>query len=309
MRFCPKCGKKVKEGFCGECRPPAEIKAKGINISVCGACSRYFYKNKWMEGDLKEGVGKSAKSAIKDKDVKAEPILPAMNTAPGNKTNLEVKITKGSDIFFVPATVLFTYCDVCSKKQGRYYEGTLQLRNPNENVISFIDSYVKNNNFFISKKAKVGDGMDLDISDQRKLQGLGQQLKKHFGGTLKVSIRQFTQNRQTSKQVYRVNVLYEAPGYKKGDVLKIDNDLYLLTNIKKSISAIDLKSNKKATLSLKEKGYSLLPKTETAVLKTYPSVEVLDPETFQSVPVENRKEVKIGQKVDIVSDNGRIYLV
>jgi NMD protein affecting ribosome stability and mRNA decay len=185
----------------------------------------------------------------------------------------------------------------------------LQLRNVNDEILDYVESFVRKNNISIAKKTLIETGYDLDISDQRKLQSLGKNLQKNFGGILKTSIRQFTQNRLTSKQVYRVNVYYESPLFKKGDVLKIDKDLFLVTSISKDISAIDLNRDKKRKIDLKNKEFSILAPEKTTVLKIYPTVEVLDPDTYQAVPLQNKKEVKIGEKVKIVNDNGLFYIV
>jgi NMD protein affecting ribosome stability and mRNA decay len=211
-------------------------------------------------------------------------------------------------LFTVPAKLEFTYCESCAKKQGQYFEGTIQLRNVNDEIMGFIDKYLQANDAFASGIKQVKAGYDMNISDQRKLQTLGHQLKKTFGGTLKVSIRQFTQDKQTSRQIYRVSALYEGPKYGKGDVIRTEKGLFLLTNVSEKISAVDLKSGKKLTIEVGDKDVDVLPKMEARVTKVYPHVEVLDPESFQNVPIKNKTEAKIGEKVKIVNDNGLFYL-
>mgnify|MGYP001574226577 CR=1 FL=1 len=78
-----------------------------------------------------------------------------------------------------------------------YYEGILQLRNPNKEAIEFIKSQIKKKEgVFISTEKKVNNGIDFYITSQRYLQTLGKELKKHFSGELKVSSRIHTKNRQ-----------------------------------------------------------------------------------------------------------------
>jgi NMD protein affecting ribosome stability and mRNA decay len=307
MAFCPGCGISTEKGFCDKCRPRSELRIRDIDIKVCASCRKFFHRNKWMaSGSIEEAVSKVVKDFVKDKyDVK--PILPDYSIGPGSRVDFEVELTNDDD-FVVPGQLFFTYCDICSKKQGKYFEGTLQLRKVNDEVLDFAESYIESHNMFIAEKRKTEDGFDLDISDQRKLQTLGQALHKAFGGDLKVSVRQFTHNRLTSKQVYRVNVLYVPPDYKKGDVVKLESGLYLITNVRKNISAIDLKTGKKATLNFK-KDYLVLKPVKTTVSKIYPALEIFDPETYQSVPAVNRKKVTIGEKVKIVNDEGLFYII
>jgi NMD protein affecting ribosome stability and mRNA decay len=90
-----------------------------------------------------------------------------------------------------------------------YYEGKLQLRNPNEEVINFIKNQFKNNDkVWVAKYETLKTGVDIYISSNRFLLGLGKKLKKSFKGELKTSRKLHTQNRQTSKQIYRVTVLF-----------------------------------------------------------------------------------------------------
>jgi len=59
-----------------------------------------------------------------------------------------------------------------------------------------------------NKKEYVRNGIDFYLTSQRYAQSLGKKLKKTFKGELKISSKLFTVNRQTSKNVYRVNVLF-----------------------------------------------------------------------------------------------------
>ncbi|MBW2989566.1 60S ribosomal export protein NMD3 [Candidatus Woesearchaeota archaeon] len=90
-----------------------------------------------------------------------------------------------------------------------YYEGILQLRNPNIEAINFIINQFKNNpKVWIAKQKKVKTGIDLYISSNRFLMSLGKKLKRSFKGELKLSRKLITKNRMTSKNVYRVTILF-----------------------------------------------------------------------------------------------------
>jgi len=54
-----------------------------------------------------------------------------------------------------------------------YFEGILQLRNPNDEVISFINSQIKKRTgVFITKEQKGNNGIDFYITSQKYLQAL-----------------------------------------------------------------------------------------------------------------------------------------
>jgi len=91
----------------------------------------------------------------------------------------------------------------------QYYEGILQLRNPNKEVINFIRNQFKNNEkAHIAKQEKLKTGIDLYISSNKFLLALGKKLKKSFNGELKTSRKLHSQSRLTSKKVYRVTVCF-----------------------------------------------------------------------------------------------------
>lgn len=90
-----------------------------------------------------------------------------------------------------------------------YYEGILQLRNTNEEVLNFIRNQFKDNKkAWIAQEVRLKTGFDYYISSNRFLLALGKRLKKSFKGELKISRRIHTRDRLTSKDVYRVTVLF-----------------------------------------------------------------------------------------------------
>jgi len=312
MRFCPGCGKKLeKSKFCNKCKPIVSLEAKHINVKVCTTCDKYFYKNTWKKyNDFERAIIKVARGNIKDsKEMYVKPLLPKIEKKPGLTLDFEIKITRDEDVFDIPAEIEFTYCITCSKQQGDYFEGALQLRKIDDTILDFVDKYLKKKNVFISNEKKQKNGLDFNITDKNKVQEVGHLLQKKFGGILKISPRLHTRDKQTSKDVYRVNVYYEAPDYKFGDVVKVDNKLILVKGMGKTITGIDLKSSKKVSVDMKNKEYNLIKPVKTSVSKTHPNIEVLDPETYQSVNVENKKKVKAGEKVLVVNDKGLFYLI
>ncbi len=308
MEFCPGCGKKSKT-ICKDCRPQKEIHVKDIMIKICADCKKYFYHNKWKKyNDLNTVIKKITKDSVKEKLTKVTPILEDIPIKPGVQREIGVRVEFEDVNAIIPASIEITYCNVCSKKQGDYFEGILQIRNIDENIMQFIKKYCQDHKIFIIEEEQVKNGYNLKISDKKKVHNLISALHKTFGGITKENAQVFSQDRQTSKVVYRVNFYYEAPDYKLGDVIKIDNKVLLINKISKTISGIDLKTGKRTSVDAK-KEYKVLEKKKTRVSKTHPGIEVLDPETYQSIPVQNKKKVKNGEKITVVDADGLFYLV
>ncbi len=311
MGFCPGCGKKLHEGqrYCKDCRPSKDIKVKDINVKICTDCGKYFYKNKWKKATIREAVKEIARKNIKTKVDRINPLLPKITPKPGYTEDFEIEVIKENDVFIIPGQIEFTYCNRCSIKQGEYFEGKLQLRNPDNKIMNFVEKYISESGMHISKKEETRNGFDITLSDKKRIQTLGNKLKDKFGGILKISPHLFSQDRQTSKVLYRVNVLYECPKFKKGDVVKIDDKVIRLSDISKNVSGLDLKTGKKVSVPINDKEVKLLEIKKTRVSKIQPQVEILNPETYQSMPVQNQKKLKNGEKVKVVNDNGLFYIV
>ena len=93
-------------------------------------------------------------------------------------------------------------------RHSQYFEAILQLRNPNDELINFVRNQVKKRGATIAKVKTLKNGVDMYISDQRFTRAMGNKMKKAFKGELKMSRKIFTRNKQTSKDVYRVTVLF-----------------------------------------------------------------------------------------------------
>jgi|SRR3989338_1851366 len=127
-----------------------------------------------------------------------------------------------------------------------YFEGVLQLRNPSDEVISTVRSLINSNsNVNLAKTEKSRNGVDLYISSQKHMITLGRTLQQKFGGQLIISRRIHTRSRVTSRDVYRVTVLFRLPSFKKGDTIKYRGKLLLILNLGKKVFCKDIESGKK----------------------------------------------------------------
>lgn len=191
----------------------------------------------------------------------------------------------------------------------QYFEGILQLRNPSQEAIDFIESKLKKHSerFSVSKIVEQKLGLDLYVTNNRYMQKLAQDLQKNFGGILKKSPHLFSRDRQTSKNIYRLNICLKFCDFKKDDVIKANKKYIKITNIGKKISGIDLEQNKRISFEFPDE-VEVLKKYDTSVCKIKPNIEVLHPETYQSMLIENKVKVKLGEKVKVIV-NGKVFIV
>jgi NMD protein affecting ribosome stability and mRNA decay len=137
---------------------------------------------------------------------------------------------------------------------SNYFQGILQIRNPNREIIQFVKKQFDKSEHFIAKEVKVRGGIDFYSSNNKFSKKLGKQMYEQFGGELKESAKLFTRNRLTGKNVYRVNILYRVPDIMKGDIVKIDGRTVKVHSLRKDmLKGIDLEHDKKVSIRIKNK--------------------------------------------------------
>lgn len=90
-----------------------------------------------------------------------------------------------------------------------YFEAIIQLRPPTDELVRFIISQIKKRkDVFISKIDEFKFGIDIYMSSQKFARALAKKLKDNFKGEMKMSASIHSRDRQTSKELYRVTVLF-----------------------------------------------------------------------------------------------------
>ena len=138
-------------------------------------------------------------------------------------------------------------------KHAKYFEGVLQLRNPTPEIMGFFRSQMnKKPEVFISNVERLKNGMDISLSSKKYLQQIGKKLQETFGGELKISAEHFSRSRQTSKDMFRVNVMYRYHGVRKGDVITVRGDEVKIIQISRKLHVINISTGRKYFLDFDE---------------------------------------------------------
>ena len=102
----------------------------------------------------------------------------------------------------------------------QYYEAIVQLRPRDEELITYVrKQLLKTTKTYISKQIDKKFGIDLYLGSWRYAIALGRKLKRVFKGELIISRRLYGVSKETSKDLYRVTVLFR----KEEPLLKPDN--------------------------------------------------------------------------------------
>lgn len=213
MKFCARCGKKGKtaEGLCEKCyldMHPAIDVSKEVVIKICENCNKAFHRNIWSRyHNLEETIESTVKESIKIRDK-----FKIMARIKDGEAEARVRIIKTEEEYLVPIKIKKVTCDKCKKEARQYFEGVLQLRGVDERIINWVFRDIEKRErggVFAQDVVELKNGLDIKLTSQKYLQALGAKLKKKFKGTVKITRTLFTRNKQTSKPVYRLTLLYK----------------------------------------------------------------------------------------------------
>lgn len=132
--------------------------------------------------------------------------------------------------------------------RANYYQGILQLRDVNDEVVAFVRNQVKKRDgVSITKTVKFPNGLDFYITSQKFIRILGKKLKESFGGELKTSSKLHTRNRQ-GRELYRVNVLFRLLKYKVGSIASIRGEDIRILSMGSKIFGRNMKTGRKISI-------------------------------------------------------------
>jgi NMD protein affecting ribosome stability and mRNA decay len=189
-----------------------------------------------------------------------------------------------------------------------YFQGILQLRDVEQDLIDHVLKSFKRDKIGIAKTKTLKTGFDIWSASNKYSQKIARKLQKEFGGTINASPSLYGVDHGTGKKIYRLNVLYRASAYKKGEVVLKENKLFLIKSWEKDLLVGKNLENGK-NYRFKEQDLEKMEVQKTVVINLKPNLKVLHPETNQAEGVENPQKIKEGSEVDVVIYNDRLYLV
>lgn len=304
-KFCPKCGRIISKGtFCSDCKK-VELEFKKLRIRLCPS-HRYFYKGKWTKFDeLSDLSEKIANESVKGKVkvIRGLEYYENLLEKTGINKELNLLVKQDGEEYLIPISVEVTLSPAISKMGSEYFEGVLQIRNSNKEVKDYISNYLEKNEIIVNKQTHKKNSSDYYFATKKQIGALAIKLMRNFGGIIDKNAKLFSYNKLTSKDIFRTNVLVTIPPFNLEQVIFIDSKPVLVKKLDKISGGINLLTGKKFTFKLNKENlneFKILKKYKTNVTKTHPKLEVMDPETYQSVRVKNPLEISFNQGEKIV---------
>lgn len=323
-RFCPRCGIEITQGtFCNECREQQlDYEPPLIQVSEY---DRTYYHGSWHRfTDIEELIKTRIKEALGDKTANID--LEPFEFTPRKKEKITITAHAQSEGVKHELTAILAYreCDYGERRKTKYFEGVLQLRNVNENILPFLHKRLEQMEYkgvFVTKTVEHKNGIDLYMTDKNAIQQLARQIQQKYGGELKVSPQLFSHDHVRSKDIYRVNAFVKLPEYTLGDVISYakprspEHTRYLTINkMGKIIFGIDPATGKQESFEPGHvKNVTKLEKQPTTIMTTRPELTVMDPEDYQEDEVVNMKALyksyEPGQEVTIVKTEQGVMII
>ena len=289
---------------------------ESISLRYCEESQTFKVKNKWRPYEsLQEVLDESVKAQL------GKNIIPAVNIRTraimkGGKIK-KIKIlanTKNQEEEKTVDVILDrTMNPSYAKKVSHYLEGTLQLRNIDEEKFSYLSKQLKIAERKFAHVVDIhekGKNIDIEMTSQHEIARIAREMQKQFGGELKLDYKLQTRDKNTQKDLYRINATVIFPKVSKGDVIEYEDEPHRVDALSKNMKVTNLRKGNSFTLSYDE-DYKELPVYTTHITKVKPSLEVLHPTTYQSEPIQNpkKKAYKDNQKIKVtMHEKGLFFL-
>jgi len=290
-RFCAICGKTIDDksphfGMCTSCylkeNPLFELPIK-FNLRMCLDCYRYSKREEWIKPEekeflsiIKEAIYKTLLKPLDKNDVLTFSMdIDDTSLVFSSKdliTSLDMKI-KGymsdnlsiSNEEIVKINISYDLCNNCvNVRGGNFFSSILQLRVKNFNYFNLIKNVLDEINEYIDKEytdddkqyiSKITDqknGVDVYLSTIELMNHIISYLKARYQFILKRTKKLVGRDIQKGKGIYRLKALIRFLPINKNDIIKINNQNFIVDKILKN--KVILRNNKNEKL-VKEFGY------------------------------------------------------
>lgn len=331
---CPKCGSKnIVSTFCANCLKelnPLLKSVKDPKLSFCVSSNKVQISHGWEDLSPQDAIIKVIENNLKlnpeaiIENIDYEfPEIPDLSK-PGLKIELLIgviitgrvttEMKSYEETYDIPVKIETTVSPKFAKVGTEYFEGIYQARNEKEEHKKYLKNIInrqKDRGQAINKEEPVKNGTDYYIVKKQLFHTVAQEIADKFGGRYKMTRKLFSYNNQKSKNIYRVTWLVEFPPFEKGDIF-IDekNRILKLKEFGKKIHFENIATGKQVFEEYEKDKFTLIPQITTTISQIHPQVTVLDPDTYQPIPVRNRfiPDLKPGAEVKIVTIKNKTYL-
>lgn len=339
--FCVKCGCEGKElikGLCIDCFLDGRkllSMPHHVDLFRCTNCEEFSIGDQWVKKTLDEAITDIALTQLSAiPEAKVVSVGTAVEKQEDKtfvahiQVDLDIEGFQTTDETSIIVRLKNSVCKKCSRQLGSYYEAILQIRSGEkrldkaiqDEIVGWITDSVEtqsktNKQLFITKFEGVTGGVDVYLSSISLGKSLTRSLSEKYGAEIKESAK-LVSTSSDGLEVYRVTYLVRLPQYHVGDVVKHNGKICELTAINKSGGKVtnltdfkesNVKKNDLAEIKVLIKSKDI--QNAIVVSKSGGEIQVLHPQSLQTVDISVPKGAEIGETVKVADVEGDLFYI
>lgn len=336
--FCPRCGATTETvGLCDECfveETPILESPREIELRVCSECGSFMRNGGWTSTAEHLSLHELAMDVVEDSlraHVEARDVSIDLGVEEVDRDRYSVKCDYSAMMRGYPVEEAFTVdvvveresCPTCSKLAGGYYESIVQVRArdrvPSEEEVrsareiaySVAGRDYGDRETFVSKTLEVDGGLDIYMSTNKSGLEVARRLVGMYGGS--ISDSSSLVGMEDGEEVYRVTYAVHLPRFVEGDIVVVDGSTVVVEKCDGDVWGVDLGTGDRGRYAgdARKVGEIDNAGTTTIVSVGEGEVQVLDPETYETVTLQRPRylDADQGDDVDAVTTEEGLYLL
>ncbi|QIO21531.1 60S ribosomal export protein NMD3 [Haloarcula sp. JP-L23] len=290
-----------------------------IQVRVCSQCGAVHKGNRWVDVGAEDYTDIAVEQVSEALGIHVDAQSIAWQVAPEqvDKNNIRmhaefsgvVRETPVTEEVVVPVSISRQTCERCGKIAGGSFASVVQVRaderDPTEEEIerakTTAEEYVADReetgdrNAFITETKEVPEGLNMKISTNQMGLGIAKRITAQLGGTYSDSKRLITED-EDGQKLYRMTYAVRLPRYQQGEIIDPEDGdgPVLVRSIQGNLKGVRLATGDHYEASFEageapdgeRLGFREDGQTTTLVaVEDENAVQVLDPDTFQSVTI------------------------
>jgi nonsense-mediated mRNA decay protein 3 len=290
-----------------------------VEIQVCAGCGAVHRGNRWVDVDARDYTDVAVDAVSEELGVHVDAREVSWEVRPEQVDETTIRMhcrfqgvvrgTVRESAVVVPVKIGRGTCSRCGRIAGGSFAATVQVRavdrDPTGEELAGAEEIARDyvaeredagdRNAFITEVGEVDDGLNVKVSTTQIGRAIAERVVRRFGGTVNDSWRLITE--EDGERVYRMAYVARLPPYRPGDVLSLADDdggPVLVESVRGNLKGRQLTTGDRfeaahddgdhpdaTVLGRADEGQT----TTLVAVEDAHAVQVLDPETYESVTV------------------------